>query len=91
MLHSHLTTLNAVSQVLGTCLPRTMPALRRDIGLKPCSRILVSAYNMLGYHRLCSATSSDALQLALPYPAPLGTLSDQHLDGWINLYRWPTP
>ncbi len=109
MLHSHLTTLNAVSLVLNTFksegltseallagsgispadLARPDPrittsqemqvcanavALREEIGLELGRRMHVSAYGMLGYALLSSATFGDALRLALHYPALLGTL-----------------
>lgn len=115
MLHSHLTTLNAVSLVLNTfqaeglCseallagsgisaadLSRADPrittrqemqvcanalALRREIGLELGRRLHVSAYGMLGYALLSSATFGDALNLALRYPALLGTLFDLRLE-----------
>ena len=109
MLHSHLTTLNAVSLVLSTFKSQGLPcdtllagsgirtadlsrsdtritttqemqvcanavALRREIGLELGQRMHVSSYGMLGYALLTSATLGDALQLALRYPALLGTL-----------------
>ena len=109
MLHSHLTTLNAVSLVLSTFKAQGLPcdtllagsgirtadlsrsdtritttqemqvcanavALRREIGLELGQRMHVSSYGMLGYALLTSATLGDALQLALRYPALLGTL-----------------
>ena len=115
MLHSHLTTLNAVSLVLeafsaqgigpevlltgsgiaGTDLhqPDTRittrqemrvcanaVALRQDIGLDLGQRMHVSAYGMLGYALLTSATFGDALRLALRYPALLGTLFKLSLE-----------
>ena len=115
MLHSHLTTLNAVSLVLeafsaqgigpevlltgsgiaGTDLhqPDTRittrqemrvcanaVALRQDIGLDLGQRMHVSAYGMLGYALLTSATFGDALRLALRYPALLGTLFELSLE-----------
>lgn len=115
MLHSHLTTLNAVSLVLNTFaaeglsseallagsginaadLSRADPrittsqemqvcanalALRREIGLELGRRMHVSAYGMLGYALLSSATFGDALALALHYPALLGTLFDLRLE-----------
>ncbi|MDE1168828.1 MAG: AraC family transcriptional regulator [Pseudomonas sp.] len=115
MLHSHLTTLNAVSLVLNTFkaeglssaallagsgispadLERSDPrittsqemqvcanavALRPEIGLELGKRMHVSAYGMLGYALLSSATLGDALRLALQYPALLGTLFDLRLE-----------
>lgn len=109
MLHSHLTTLNAVSLVLQSFRERgtaddallegsgISPAdlgradsrittrqemlvcanavsRRREIGLELGRRMHVSAYGMLGYALLSSATLGDALRLALRYPALLGTL-----------------
>ncbi|MCP1442560.1 AraC-like DNA-binding protein [Pseudomonas sp. GGS8] len=115
MLHSHLTTLNAVSLVLNTFKAEGLPseallagsgisaadlsradtrittnqemlvcanavALRRDIGLELGRRMHVSSYGMLGYALLTSATLGDALQLALHYPALLGTLFELSLE-----------
>jgi AraC-like DNA-binding protein len=115
MLHSHLTTLNAVSLVLNTFKAEGLPsaallagsgispadlncsdprittsqemqvcanavALRREIGLELGRRMHVSAYGMLGYALLSSATFGDALRLALQYPALLGTLFDLRLE-----------
>ncbi|MGB3126518.1 MAG: AraC family transcriptional regulator [Pseudomonas sp.] len=115
MLHSHLTTLNAVSLVLATFNEHGLPsedllagsgigladlrhadtrittfqemqvcanavALRRDIGLELGQRMHVSAYGMLGYALLTSATFGDALRLALRYPALLGTLFELSLE-----------
>ncbi|NBA94478.1 AraC family transcriptional regulator [Pseudomonas sp. R5(2019)] len=109
MLHTHLTTLNAVSLVLKTFEAEGLPdtdllagsgitaadlarpdpritthqemqvcanavALRQDIGLDLGRRMHVSAYGILGYALLSSATFGDALRLALHYPALLGTL-----------------
>lgn len=104
MLHSHLTTLHAVSLVLQTFRDETLlqgsgisaadlgradsrittrqemlvcanaVARRQDIGLELGRRMHVSSYGMLGYALLSSATLGDALQLALRYPALLGTL-----------------
>ena len=114
MLHSHLTTLNAVSLVLSTFKAEGLPAeallagsgicaadlsradtriathqemqvcanavaLQRDIGLIVGRRMHVSAYGMLGYALLTSATFGDALRLALRYPALLGTLFELSL------------
>ncbi|MDR9751105.1 AraC family transcriptional regulator [Pseudomonas sp. SZMC_28357] len=124
MLHSHLTTLNAVSLVLSTFKAEGLSseallagsgisaadlsradtrittdqemrvcanavALKRDIGLELGRRMHVSAYGMLGYALLTSATFGDALRLALRYPALLGTLYELSLqdDGqriWLS-------
>jgi AraC-like DNA-binding protein len=124
MLHSHLTTLNAVSLVLSTFKAEGLSseallagsgisaadlsradtrittnqemqvcanavALKRDIGLELGRRMHVSAYGMLGYALLTSATFGDALRLALRYPALLGTLYELNLqdDGqriWLS-------
>ena len=115
MLHSHLTTLNAVSLVLSTFNAEGLPsemllagsgiraadlsradtrittnqemrvcanavALRRDVGLALGRQMHVSAYGMLGYALLTSATFGDALRLALRYPALLGTLFTLSLE-----------
>jgi AraC-like DNA-binding protein len=115
MLHSHLTTLNAVSLVLNTFKAEGLSseallagsgisaadlsradtrittnqemlvcanavALRHDIGLELGRRMHVSSYGMLGYALLTSATLGDALQLALHYPALLGTLFELSLE-----------
>ncbi|MFL9674772.1 AraC family transcriptional regulator [Pseudomonas sp. NFACC42-2] len=115
MLHSHLTTLNAVSLVLETFSTEGIShevllagsgiavadlhqpdtrittrqemqvcanavALRQDIGLELGQRMHVSAYGMLGYALLTSATFGDALRLALRYPALLGTLFELSLE-----------
>ena len=115
MLHSHLTTLNAVSLVLEAFSPQGIGpevllagsgiaaadlhqpdtrittrqemrvcanavALRQDIGLELGQRMHVSAYGMLGYALLTSATFGDALRLALRYPALLGTLFELSLE-----------
>ncbi|OYQ16327.1 AraC family transcriptional regulator [Pseudomonas mandelii] len=115
MLHSHLTTLNAVSLVLSTFKAEGLPfeallagsgicaadlsradtrittnqemqvcanavALKRDIGLELGRQMHVSAYGMLGYALLTSATFGDALRLALRYPALLGTLFELSLE-----------
>lgn len=55
-------------------------ALRRDVGLELGRRMHVSAYGMLGYALLTSATFGDALRLALRYPALLGTLFELSLE-----------
>lgn len=115
MLHSHLTTLNAVSLVLTTFREQGLPddllltgsgistadlnradtrigthqemqvcanavALRREIGLELGRRMHVSAYGLLGYALLTSATFGDALRLALRYPALLGTVFELSLE-----------
>jgi AraC-like DNA-binding protein len=124
MLHSHLTTLNAVSLVLNafateglaneallagsgisvadlgradiritthqeTQVCANAVALRREVGLELGRRMHVSAYGILGYALLTSATLGDALRLALTYPALLGTLFELQLkdDGeqvWLS-------
>lgn len=55
-------------------------ALRRDVGLVLGRQMHVSAYGMLGYALLTSATFGDALRLALRYPALLGTLFKLSLE-----------
>ncbi len=113
MLHSHLTTLNAVSLLLATfegqstdalltgsgisvadlrqadtCITTHQEmqvcanavALRRDIGLDVGQRMHVSAYGLLGYALLTSATFGDALHMAMRYPALLGTLFDLNVE-----------
>lgn len=55
-------------------------ALRRDVGLELGRQMHVSAYGMLGYALLTSATFGDALRLALRYPALLGTLFELSLE-----------
>ncbi|MBV4479357.1 AraC family transcriptional regulator [Pseudomonas khavaziana] len=115
MLHSHLTTLNAVSRVLDTFKAEGVSydillagsgiceadlaradthitthqemrvcanavALRQDVGLELGQRMHVSSYGLLGYALLTSATFGDALQLALRYPALLGTLFELSLE-----------
>ncbi|MGE6793804.1 AraC-type DNA-binding protein [Pseudomonas guineae] len=47
--------------------------LRRDLGLELGRKMHISAYGMLGYAALSSATLGDALQLLLQFPALLGT------------------
>lgn len=56
--------------------------LRSDLGLELGRRMHVSAYGMLGYAALSSATFGDAWQLLLHYPALLGTYFklDMHLE-----------
>lgn len=115
MLHSHLTTLNAVSLILDTLRdegldtptllansgiceadltrpdPRITTAqeaqvcanavvLREAFGLELGQRMHVSSYGILGYALLLSATLEHALNLALRYPALLGTLFDLRLE-----------
>ncbi|CAH0302052.1 AraC family transcriptional regulator [Pseudomonas mediterranea] len=115
MLHSHLTTLNAVSLVLNAFKHEGLPsdvllagsgisaadlsradtrittnqemqvcanavAHKRDIGLELGRSMHVSSYGILGYALLTSATLGDALQLALQYPALLGTLFELNLE-----------
>ena len=55
-------------------------ALRRDVALALGRQMHVSAYGMLGYALLTSATFGDALRLALRYPALLGTLFTLSLE-----------
>ena len=55
-------------------------ALRRDVGLVLGRQMHVSAYGMLGYALLTSATFGNALRLALRYPALLGTLFKLSLE-----------
>lgn len=55
-------------------------ALRREIGLELGRHMHVSAYGILGYALLTSATFGDALRLALRYPALLGTLFELNLE-----------
>ncbi|MBF6027715.1 AraC family transcriptional regulator [Pseudomonas sp. P115] len=55
-------------------------ALRREVGLELGRQMHVSAYGMLGYALLTSATFGDALRLALRYPALLGTLFELSLE-----------
>lgn len=55
-------------------------ALRRDVGLALGRQMHVSAYGMLGYALLTSATFGDALRTALRYPALLGTLFKLSLE-----------
>jgi len=122
MLHSHLTTLHAVSLGLdilcqdGSLSPETLlagsgirledlqrtdlriavaqerrvflnaVAQRCDLGLEMGRRMHVSSYGLLGYTLLSAATLGDALELALGYPALLGTLFElrlRHDDGVV--------
>lgn len=71
-------------------------SLRADLGLALGRRMHVSAYGLLGYAALSSATFGDAWRLLLQYPALLGTYFtlDLHLDGelaWVSAdeYRYP--
>lgn len=62
--------------------------LRSDLGLELGRRMHVSAYGMVGYAALSSATFGDAWQLMLHYPALLGTYFKlaMHLEGelaWV--------
>jgi AraC-like DNA-binding protein len=63
--------------------------LRSDLGLKLGRRMHVSAYGLLGYAALSSATFGDAWQLLLQYPALLGTYFklDLQVEGelaWVD-------
>jgi AraC-like DNA-binding protein len=63
--------------------------LRSDLGLELGRRMHVSAYGMVGYAALSSATFGDAWRLMLQYPALLGTYFklDMHLEGelaWVS-------
>ncbi|WNW10310.1 AraC family transcriptional regulator [Pseudomonas sp. DTU_2021_1001937_2_SI_NGA_ILE_001] len=115
MLHTHLTTLNAVSLILETLREDGVPArellvgsgideadlarpdprittaqearvcanalaLRETFGLELGQRMHVSSYGVLGYAMLLSDTLGSALELALRYPALLGTLFELHLE-----------
>ena len=55
-------------------------AERPDIGLRLGQRMHVSSYGLLGYTLLSSATLGDALDLALNYPALLGTYFELSLQ-----------
>ncbi len=64
-------------------------ALRADLGLELGRRMHVSAYGLLGYAALSSATFGDAWQLLLQYPALLGTYFklDLQVEGelaWVS-------
>ncbi|MGH8352916.1 MAG: AraC family transcriptional regulator [Pseudomonas sp.] len=64
-------------------------ALRRDLGLELGRRMHVSAYGLLGYAALSSATFGDAWRLLLQYPALLGTYFELelHIEGelaWVS-------
>ena len=63
--------------------------LRSDLGLELGRRMHVSAYGMVGYAALSSATFGDAWQLLLHYPALLGTYFklDLQIEGelaWVS-------
>ncbi|PTS84828.1 AraC family transcriptional regulator [Pseudomonas sp. HMWF032] len=63
--------------------------LRRDLGLELGRRMHVSAYGMVGYAALSSATFGDAWRLLLQYPALLGTYFklDLQIEGqlaWVS-------
>ncbi|MDP3814245.1 AraC family transcriptional regulator [Pseudomonas sp.] len=63
--------------------------LRSDLGLELGRRMHVSAYGMVGYAALSSATFGDAWQLLLHYPALLGTYfkMDLQIEGelaWVS-------
>jgi len=71
-------------QVCANALP-----LCSDLGLALGRRLHVSAYGLLGYAALSSATFGDAWRLLLQYPALLGTYFrlDLHLEGdqaWVR-------
>ncbi len=62
---------------------------RSDLGLELGRRMHVSAYGMVGYAALSSATFGDAWRLMLHYPALLGTYFklDMQLEGelaWVS-------
>ncbi|WP_417660857.1 AraC family transcriptional regulator [Pseudomonas sp.] len=64
-------------------------ALRSDLGLELGRRMHVSAYGLLGYAALSSATLGDALHFMFGYPALLGTYFelDLHVENdlaWIS-------
>jgi AraC-like DNA-binding protein len=54
-------------------------ARRRDLGLELGRRMHVSSYGMVGYTLLSAATLGEALDVALSFPALLGTLFDLRL------------
>jgi AraC-like DNA-binding protein len=63
--------------------------LRSDLGLELGRRMHVSAYGMVGYAALSSATFGDAWRLLLQYPALLGTYFklDLQIEGelaWVS-------
>lgn len=63
--------------------------LRSDLGLELGRRMHVSAYGMVGYAALSSATFGDAWQMMLHYPALLGTYFqlDLQIEGelaWVS-------
>lgn len=64
-------------------------ALRSDLGLELGRRMHVSAYGLLGYAALSSATLGDALRFMFDYPALLGTYFKLNLHvendlAWIS-------
>lgn len=64
-------------------------SLRRDLGLELGRRMHVSAYGLVGYAALSSATFGDAWRLMLQYPALLGTYFklDLQVEGelaWVS-------
>lgn len=64
-------------------------AIQEDLGLELGQRMHISAYGMLGYAALSSATFGDAWQLLLEYPALLGTYFqlDLRIEGdlaWVS-------
>ncbi|MGX5217175.1 AraC family transcriptional regulator [Pseudomonas segetis] len=64
-------------------------AVREDLGLELGQRMHISAYGILGYAALSSATFGDAWQLLLEYPALLGTYFklDLRIEGelaWVS-------
>lgn len=63
--------------------------LRSDLGLELGRRMHVSAYGLIGYAALSSATFGDAWRLLLHYPALLGTYFklDMQIEGdlaWVS-------
>lgn len=63
--------------------------LREDLGLELGQRMHISAYGILGYAALSSATFGDAWRLMLEYPALLGTYFklDLNIEGelaWVS-------
>ncbi|WP_447595223.1 AraC family transcriptional regulator [Aquipseudomonas campi] len=76
-------------------------ARRQELGLLLGQRMHVSSYGLLGYTLLSSATLGDALELALSYPALLGTYFELSLhhegdsvwlqaDGYRDLHELET-
>ncbi|TBU88160.1 AraC family transcriptional regulator [Phytopseudomonas dryadis] len=64
-------------------------ARRRDLGLELGQRMHVSSYGLLGFSLLSAATLGEALDVALAFPALLGTLFELRLrrDGehaWLE-------